>query len=69
MQRPQADSVGLFCGFALICLPVALVSIPFALGMMEAVLWTAVGLVKRPPVRRWILGQRKKTTREKESQD
>ena len=68
-QRPQADSVGLYCTVAWICLPVALVSIPFALGMMEAVLWTAVALVKRPPVRRWILGQRKETVREKESQD
>ncbi len=58
-QWRGADSVGLFCVVALICLLVALISVRFVLGMSEAVLWAAVWLVNRPQVRRWIRGWRK----------
>jgi hypothetical protein len=57
-QQSQPESAGLFCIVALICLPLTLVSIPVVLRMMEGVLWTAAWFVKRPQVRRWILGQK-----------
>jgi hypothetical protein len=57
--RPQADNIETFCICALVCLFLALISIPFVLGTSEAVLWAAVWFVNLPQVRRWIRGRGK----------
>lgn len=59
-QSPRADSAGLFCIVALICLVVVLISIPWVLRMSEALLWAGVWFFK---VRRWINEQEKSDDR------
>lgn len=58
-QWPQSDGIGVFCIFAVICLLLACISIPFILWMSEAMLWAAVWFVRRPQVRRLLRGRRK----------
>jgi len=47
-----------FLGIALVCLVLAVVAIPFVLGMAESLVWFAVWTVRRPAVRRWLSSKR-----------
>ena len=67
-QWPQADSIGVFCIVAVICLLLACLSIPFVLCMGEAVLWAAVWFVKQPQVRRLLHGRSKNDRRSMDSE-
>jgi len=53
------DTAGVFITVTVICLVTAASLVPVVLGMTEALLWSAVWLLKQPPVRHWLVTQRK----------
>ncbi|MBN2474919.1 MAG: hypothetical protein JXB62_09955 [Pirellulales bacterium] len=51
---------GRFLSTAVLCLVVVLTSVPFVLGMTESLLWLAVWIVRRRPVRKLLARKRRR---------
>ncbi len=59
-DRAQTGGDGeLFVQIAVVCLFPLLIAIPFVLGMTESLLWLAVWILRRRPIRR-LLGRRRR---------
>jgi hypothetical protein len=55
LQRwPSPNATEPFVVIAIMCLVLTFVSVPFVVGMTDAVLWAAVWCIRRPRVRRWL---------------